>query len=66
MTCSSRAPDLRAEDLLIAAAVMDVLATRKQSETIRASADRLASAGHQIWAEQHPEKLSTGGGDELV
>ena len=55
---ATRAPypiplSIRAEDLLIAAAVLDALADRHHHTSLHDAADRLQRCAHICWRQQH-------------
>ena len=61
---ATRAPhpiplSIRAEDLLIAAAVLDALADRPGRAHLRTLADRLDRCARICWQQQHPEGDNT-------
>ena len=58
---ATRAPQpiplsIRAEDLLIAAAVLDALADRHHHTSLHDAADRLQRCAHICWREQHRDE----------
>ena len=57
---ATRAPQpiplsIRAEDLLIAAAVLAALGDRRQQASLQQAADRLDRCARVCWRQQHPE-----------
>ena len=57
---ATRAPQpiplsIRAEDLLIAAAVLAALGDRRQHTSLQQAADRLDRCARVCWRQQHPE-----------
>ena len=57
---ATRAPQpiplsIRAEDLLIAAAVLAALGDRRQHASLQQAADRLDRCARVCWRQQHPE-----------
>ena len=61
---ATRAPQpiplsIRAEDLLIAAAVLAALGDRRQHASLQQAADRLDRCARVCWQQQHPEGDST-------
>ena len=57
---ATRAPQpiplsIRAEDLLIAAAVLAALGDRRQHASLQRAADRLDRCARVCWQQQHPE-----------
>ena len=57
---ATRAPrpiplSIRAEDLLIAAAVLAALGDRRQHASLQQAADRLDRCARICWRQQHPE-----------
>ena len=57
---ATRAPhpiplSIRAEDLLIAAAVLAALCDRRQHASLQQAADRLDRCARVCWRQQHPE-----------
>ena len=62
---ATRAPrpiplSIRAEDLLVAAAVLAALGDRRQYASLQQAADRLDRCARVCWRQQHPEGESDG------
>ena len=61
---ATRAPqpiplNIRAEDLLVAAAVLAALGDRRQNASLQQAADRLDRCARVCWRQQHPEGEDT-------